>query len=287
MGDKNVKGKTEMKTILAILLAAALLLGFAACGREEIPDQANGILVADFSAGNPEPNRQEHDWVYTGDLTVENIAMGLSELTGMRFDVSAQMEGSKATIDWSPESALLSDAPIGQNGEYRFFDYDSLVWFLLDSLHLTILKNLPDIREVYYTMDGGKELALENLWYPKSFTLDTPYMGSAFYLAHAGGRGDDEEPVDPADVRWAGEYGSEKGMLHIVNYDGASFRFTLTSENDTPIEGAAALDPENPLFAEYMQLSFYFNLSDETINCAGGDYGAFEATYIRTENAVG
>jgi len=277
-----------MKKLLAFLLAATLLLGFAACGKEEpIPEQANGILVADFSAGYPEPNRQEYDWVYTGDLTVENIAMGLSELTGMRFDVTAQMEGSKATVDWGVDSALLSEESENQSEEFRFFDYDSQVWFLLDSLYQSILKNLPGLEEIYYTMDGGKELALENLWYPKSFALDTPYMGSAFYLAHAGGRGDDEEPIDPADVHWVGEYGSEKGMLHIVNYDGKSFRFTLTSETDATIEGTAALDPENPLDAEYMQLSFRFNLSDETIDCTGGDYGAFEATYIRIENAVG
>jgi len=89
-----------------------------------------------------------------------------------------------------------------------------------------------------------------------------------------------------AHVDWAGEYGSEKGVLHIVDYDGRSFRFTLRSDTDMTIEGTAAIDPDNPLFAQYMQLSFRFNPGDDAVACTGGDYGAYEATYVRADEIL-
>ena len=279
-----------MKRLLVILVAVTLLLGLAACKeKDKYTDEGNKemILVLSFAqeAGLKEYPIEYEDIEGDG-YTVEEIAIGLSELTGLRFDISVMRNGpAGVTVDWSGNSALLIGPPEEQNEDFHFYDYDSLAWFMLDSMELSVKRNLPFVEEVYYTMDGGEELFLY-LDDPMGFTLDTPYMGSAFYFAHEDVRGDDE-PVDPANVHWAGEYGSEKGMLHIVNYNGKSFRFTLSSDDDTTIEGTAALDPENPLFAEYMQLSFHFNLSDETIVCTGGDYGAYEATYIRTENAVG
>jgi len=279
-----------MKRLLVILVAVTLLLGLAACKeKDKYTDEGNKemILVLSFAqeAGLKEYPIEYEDIEGDG-YTVEEIAIGLSELTGLRFDISVMRNGpAGVTVDWSGNSALLIGPPEEQNEAFHFYDYDSLAWFMLDSMELSVKRNLPFVEEVYYTMDGGEELFLY-LDDPMGFTLDTPYMGSAFYFAHEDVRGDDE-PVDPANVHWAGEYGSEKGMLHIVNYNGKSFRFTLSSDDDTTIEGTAALDPENPLFAEYMQLSFHFNLSDETIVCTGGDYGAYEATYIRTENAVG
>jgi hypothetical protein len=283
-----------MKRLLAILAAAALLLGLTACKeKDKYTDENNKemILVLSFAqeAGLKEYPVEYEDMEGDG-YTVEEIAMGLSELTGLRFDISAMRNGpAGVTVDWSDDSALLTGPPEEQNEDFHFYDYDSLAWFMLDSMELSIKRNLPFVEEVYYTMDGGEELFLY-LDDPMGFSLDTPYMGSAFYFAHTDLRGDDD-PVDPADVNWWGEYGSEKGMLHILNYNdngmGWSFRFTLSSDTDETIEGVAALDPENPLFAEYMQLTFEFNLSDETIVCTGGDYGAYEATYVRTENAVG
>ena len=98
--------------------------------------------------------------------------------------------------------------------------------------------------------------------------------------------------IDPADAHWDGEYHG-KGFseaveysLSIINYNGASFRFILTDEFKNTEEGTAALDPDNPLFAEYMQYSFNFNISDGTIVVSGGDYGAFDATYIRAESNI-
>ena len=198
-----------MKRALAILLAALLALGLAACGRDTKEEgtvfgqgSASLILVADFSCGSEEPNRKEYTWRYDdggNGPAVMDMAAALSELTGLDFallDVTAA--GSTGMlVDWSPEGSLFGMGEREQKEEFFLFDYDSTVWFMLDSLYQTIVRNIPAMRtkDIFFTMDGGKELALENLAYPGTFTLDTPYMGSAFYFAHAGGRGDDIDAV--------------------------------------------------------------------------------------------
>ena len=60
---------------------------------------------------------------------------------------------------------------------------------MMDSLWRTITENLG-VENVYYTMDGGKELSFEELQPVSVFPEDIPYMGSAFYFAHGDGRGD-------------------------------------------------------------------------------------------------
>jgi len=275
-----------MKKLWAILIAAMLLPGLAACKDKKYTDEDNKEMTLVVQRVGEEP--EEYPALYVDDLTVEAIAMCLSELTGLRFDVTTiANDYGFLTVDWSADGSLFTGPSGEQNeGDFPFGNFESLAWFMLDSLDLSIKRNLPDLGDIYYAMDGGRDLVLDLMSDPVTIPPNTPYMGSAFYFAHQGVRGGDVIP-DPADVNWWGEYGSEKGMLNIVNYNGKSFRFTLTSEYDTTIEGTAAVDPDNPLFAEYMQLSFHFNLSDETIVCTGGDYGAFEATYIRTGNAVG
>jgi hypothetical protein len=62
-------------------------------------------------------------------------------------------------------------------------------WFMMDSLWQTFAENFAS--DVYYTMDGGKELVIEDLSPVNTFSSDSPYMGSTFYFVHAGGRGED------------------------------------------------------------------------------------------------
>ena len=252
-------------------------------------------LVTDFGG---EDGRKEYPVEYDdyeGDgYSVWEMAMGLSELTGLDFTLLevSPVGGAGFIITWSPESSLFGMGDREQNEEFQFFDYDSMAWFILDSLWQTIRKNIPAATEedIFYAMEGGKALVLENLSPPMDFTLETPYMGRAFYFAHQDGRGDiidDINPadIDPADVHWAGEYGSEIGKLNIVNYNGRSFRFTLDNVNDRK-EGVAALDPENPLEASYARFNFHFNMSDESVVVLDED-DIFYGTYISTANAVG
>jgi len=268
-----------MKKLFTLLLAAMLLLGFAACGGNETKEgNANPRqlwLVMDIGWGDgPE------EYPFEGEATVRGMAAALSEKTGLFFDVTSEGEGGFLTVDWSAGSSLL-DSDAGEPVEGLFFyDYDGLAWFLLDSLALTIAKNI-NLQELVYTMDGGKTLVLENLSPPVSF--EGPYMLKDYYLD---GRGDiiDEEPVDPADVAWEGEYGSEVGMLNITDYDNKSFKFAF--DNDGVIlEGTAALDPETGILASYEGYVFRFNMEQGTVTVWVGDGNAVD--YANTADAVG
>jgi len=246
-----------------------------------------------FNAAEGEEGRKEYPVEYEdyeGDgYSVWELAMGLSELTGLGFTLSDVTEGKGGmVVTWSPEGSLFGLGEREQNEEFLFFDYDSMAWFMLDSLSETIRKNIPAMREkdIFYAMESGEALVLENLSPPMDFTLDTPYMGSAFYFAHQGERGDDDVIPDPSDVNWWGEYGSEAGLLNIVNYNdrgmGWSFRFVLTGDFDE--EDVAAVDPDDPRLANFAQYDFLFNMDDETILLT---VGSVEMLYMRTDDAVG
>ena len=60
---------------------------------------------------------------------------------------------------------------------------------MMDSLYSTLTANLGEV-EVYYTMDGGQDLSFDELYPVNLFPADTPYLGSPFYFAHAGGQGE-------------------------------------------------------------------------------------------------
>ena len=277
-----------MKKLFAITLAAALLLGLAACGgggNGEIKDNEKTqeiFLVMDIGWGDgPE------EYPCQGEATVEGLAAALSEKTGLVFAVTSKDDGT-LTVDWSAGSSLL-DGDAGEPVEgLVFYDYDGLAWFMLDSLCSTLMRNLDGVLEVYYTMDGGKELVLENLSPPVSFGAG-PYMFSEFYLTD--GRGDiiDEEPVDPADVNWWGEYGSEVGLLTIHNYNdrgmGWSFRFVFDNIDGETDEGVAALDPETGILAYYEKYEFRFNMDQDTITVWYDGDNAVD--YVRTDDAAG
>ena len=274
-----------MKTrkLLAILLTLAMamgLLGLAACGDSEDDNKDDEkmqplYLVMDIGWGDgPE------EYPYEGEATVESMAAGLGKMTGLVFDVTAQGEDGFITVDWAAGSNLFDGDSANPKEELGLTDYDGMVWLMLDSLALTIAKNI-NLQELVYTMDGGKTLVLENLSPPVSF--EGPYMLKDYYLD---GRGDiiDEEPVDPADVAWEGEYGSEVGMLNITDYDNKSFKFAF--DNDGVIlEGTAALDPETGILASYEGYVFRFNMEQGTVTVWVGDGNAVD--YVRTEDAAG
>jgi len=266
-----------MKKLFALLLAAALLLGFAACNgkEEEMQDKkAQLYLVLDVLWGEPE------EFPFEGEATVAGMAAALREKTGLDFDVTSKGGDGFLTVDWSAGSCLFN-GDIATPEEYLgITDYDSMVWFMLDSLALTIGRNI-NLQELTYTMDGGKTLVLENLSPPVTF--EGPYMLKDYYLD---GRGDiiDEEPVDPADVAWTGEYGSEVGVLNITGYDNKSFKFAFNNDG-VLFEGTAALDPETGILASYEGYYFRFNMEQGTISVWIGDSNCVD--YVNTADAVG
>ncbi len=214
------------KKILCIVLVVTLGFVLSACGQEEVADvpaqaeeEKGGIteveesaplsvatLYTDASYGNvdpPEGTIRQFEMEYEGDLTPEILMDGLTELTGLNFSTNniRLEDGGYVIVDWSTDSTLLTAEQGWQStDEFQFQDLDHLRWFMLDSVWKTLTSNsLVDgqvASYVCYTMDGGVDLIVNEL-YPQSMFGDADaYMGSGFYFAHADVVGDEEGMED-------------------------------------------------------------------------------------------
>lgn len=126
------------------------------------------------------------------------LADGLSEWTGLDFKLNdiAFPDEESVIVDWSKDSSFI--AGIGDRAfkeGFHFYDAVSLNWFMMDSLAATLKKNL-EITAVYYQSDAQpltfpnpEDMATQGL---PELPVDQPYEGSAFFIAHAGGRGEGE-----------------------------------------------------------------------------------------------
>lgn len=205
-----------MKKLSIFLTSAMLLCLLAACGsaspsgasassKSAEPSQSaaestqTDVLYAVFSAEDV----KEYPVEYTGaQKTAEELAHELSELTGLDFIITASKADDGWIVDWTADSTLVAGLDDReQEKEFFFFDQDSLCWFMMDSLWRTLTENL-DAENIYYTMDGGQELAFEELSPVNEFPSDIPYMGSEFYSAHADVQGDEENPYARTKGLW-------------------------------------------------------------------------------------
>ncbi len=194
-----------MKKIFVLLLSCLLTMVFASCSEQPtiqptIPqtEQAannnqtgnennvlnekasnSATLYAVFS--NNASGIDEYSLDYQGELTIEMLAEGLSELTGLSFDINTTSIGNGvANVDWSTDSFLI--AGLGedpQKEEFFFYDNVSLNWFMMDSLYVTILNNF-DVTEVYYTMNGLQQLIPTDMS-GIEFPINSSYKGSDYY----------------------------------------------------------------------------------------------------------
>lgn len=156
---------------------------------EPVSQQKTAILYTMQPAGSSSPEIKEYPLQYSGELTADVLTKGLSQLTGMDFSVTAVGRRDGVSVDWAPASTLLANPEsLGQKEGFRFSDSGSMCWFMLDSLSMTLSKNL-NAENVYYTMDGGKDLVMKDLVPVQKFQGNLPYMGSTFYFVHAGGTG--------------------------------------------------------------------------------------------------
>jgi hypothetical protein len=211
-----------IKTILVVFSVMILALSLAACNGggspadttpSATPDSAAtpsvtpdtaptedsvATLIADFSNGSPEPNQKEIPWKYEGQCDIGTLATSLSAATGLDFFADGRVEDDKAYVVWWDSSTLVSGLDDReQNEDFFFYDAVSLNWFMMDSMAATIKRNLPEVTEVYYSGENGapvvfpnpEDMAEQGLW---ELPVDLIYEGSAFFLAHAGGKGDVE-----------------------------------------------------------------------------------------------
>lgn len=206
------------KHILSVLLAAALCLSVSGCSGgaapssdpssalssapsseqsaemslpdSSVPPETTVTLYADFSAGNAQAETlgqiKSTEQIISGEVTALALADALSEWSGLDFTLNeAVCSADSITIDWAADSTLIANLDDRvQKEDFFFFDVESMRWFMMDSLMRTLKENLG-VTDVYYTMDGGKDLALDALSPVSVFPADTPYLGSIFYCAQS------------------------------------------------------------------------------------------------------
>lgn len=208
-----------MKKTISLLLLATLIISMSACNGNsqsqnpqttppaqtqtesappssqaadgELPGEPENtaVLIADFSNGSSDLNIEQYELGYSGELTPEILLDGLTKLTGLDFIADVTPTQLGILVDWKNESTLIANLDgREQKEEFHFFDSDTMRWFMMDSLYRTLIENFGE-EDVFYSMDGERELEFEQLHPVSVFPINIPYMGSPFYFNHADGRG--------------------------------------------------------------------------------------------------
>ena len=169
-------------------------------------EETRVTLLADFSAGSSSSDTETrlkeiplppgNEVPASNALTAFFLADSLTEWTGLDFTLNDVVfgEDGSITVDWSAGSTLIAGLDDrAQKEDFRFFDTVTLNWFMMDSFAQTLKRNLP-VTTVYYCSDGApltftnqEDMAAQGL---PILPVDQPYEGSAFFVAHVGGRGD-------------------------------------------------------------------------------------------------
>ena len=279
------KKRTKAKTIfLTVLFLCAVLTGCEVIFWEnpyvptEPPEEPIGgglktaALIGDMTCGSGSEEKMRQNTYYSySEITPENLAEGLSAWTGLEFAVTVTHgENGGMSVDWAADSTLVAGLDgREQKDEFYMSDADTMRWFMMDSLWRTLAENYS-VTEIYYTMEGGAELRLEGLSPVSAFTLDTPYMGSGFYYAHADLRGHDSndeinDNMEDDGAQWWGTFLNlqETKSLYMVNFNGNSFLFGFETMDGLTFDGTAAVEGR---LAYYMDLMFVIDMDGEEIS---------------------
>lgn len=205
---------TVVGVITLLLLATVLCLSgctgnnpgkYESSNFEIVGDIKTAPVIFDRSYGSTEENiRRETVYSYE-EISLDEVIQAMSDWSGLDFLFDVQLSGGvndrTAVIDWKADSSLILGYP-PENQEsrlsyaseehtdfHRFHDADSLRWYMMDSVWRTMKENLYT-DEIYFTMDGGKELVFDELFPINMFPADIPYVGSPFYFSHSDNRGE-------------------------------------------------------------------------------------------------
>lgn len=185
--------------LLVLVLLMVAVLPLTGCGKKEDKEATLWAVLS-------QEDMKSQPLTYTGDLTGEILAQGLSEWIGLDFSISCEVKDDGLYVDWSKDSTLITGlGDREQKDEFHMYDEDSLRWFMMDSLAMTLQKNL-DHEKVYFTMDKGQVLRFDELYPVNEIPSDMPYEGSAFFFAHADVKGDmDDEEASGGNDSQGGE----------------------------------------------------------------------------------
>ncbi len=222
-----------MKKQLSIILTLLILL--AACGN----DSQTATLYAVINAGDANGNGaiiNEYPLTYQGDLTIEVLAKGLSDLTGYSFNAQSLASSEIFTIDWAMDSALFTDLLAAQpKDEFVLDSPNDIRWFMLDSLWLSISKNLNQ-SQISFTMNGGQPFDA-GLYPLTSFAPNQPYLGSNIYRhSQAADAAPNQEntALNQADAdqiaALVGTWYDQEGNYYQIDADGNAFYHNAAGE---------------------------------------------------------
>ncbi len=180
----------------SVLLAGALTVCLVGCeGVDLFPNSATLYTDMELDIGS---TFVTHEFSYTGPLTATKLAEGLGDLTGLDYIVTESGVEGGVVIDWSPEATLIKNfGDEAQDEDFYFEDSASMQWFMLESLWKSIIENFPD-KEVYYTMNGGNDLYLAELYPVSQFAGEYPYLGLSYYLEQSVSEGIEAPATDAA-----------------------------------------------------------------------------------------
>ena len=266
----------QVSIFTALLLTLSLLL--TGCGKTGAESEEAETKTATLWAGTTQSDLISEPMEYTGELTAEKLAKGLSEWTGLDFFVTDSDAPDGISVDWAENSTLIAGFDDrAQKDDFHFYDAESLRWFMMDSLLYTLNTNLSP-ENVYYTRNEGQALTFDELSPVSEFPTDLPYMGSVFYFSHEGGRGDlidengdainsESDPGDTGQPEWWGTYqNDELGFSVIITeYSETGFWAEISLLRNGSIVLAAQVDvnPEHNLYATFGDFRINFSLTED------------------------
>ncbi len=297
-----------MKKLLKIITICMIAFTLTACSNSNTNQTTTTNLYGAFFMDSSEENQdiRTYEFEYEGELTPEKIADGLTNLTGLDFFIGdVAVDGDSVTIDWKMDSTLISNLDDReQKQEFHHHDADSLRWFMLDSLYMSIINNLP-YQQVYYTMNGGEALEIEELFPVNKFDLNTPYMGSDFYKNNSAKTGFENPYIGLWELEGDTQLSFAKiEIINISDYDAQELKNVIFIKENmemidvgyfeyTGIEGKTADYPINIVSDKGESYAAYFSedLSVMYITVIDEAYTSGENTelstfYKRDENQI-
>ncbi len=227
----NMRWGIQMKKIIFLALALTFMLIVVAC-TETTQTPSTATLYSVMEMGDINGVGQvidTYDITYEGDLTVEILANGLSELTGYNFSATQLVGAENFTIDFYSDSTLFASdiSEIVPKSAFAMEDIPTTYYYILDSLWMTVKENMQ-VSEISFSMSGGNPLNITLFQIPLG--VDYLYSGSTeFSQSLNGGNSNnnndytnDMEAFVPTEGLWysdTGYYYVMDGMGNYTYYD--------------------------------------------------------------------
>ncbi len=147
------------------------------------PDTYSNIYFDFSSMRLDEPKYSEARIHYAAPLTAEIIVQELTNHTGLNFSInSVTVKNSTSVfVDWADDATLITNT--GYSALKPDFSEinssEAMRWFMLDTLWMSLKDNF-EIDYLYFTMNGGEVLKLNDFNPSLNFDFTQPYTGNPY-----------------------------------------------------------------------------------------------------------